>query len=89
MQQFLAWQGGDVDRNKYGDELNSQLTDDYLSGSERALAGLGGLQTATFRGTAKVKGIDLYYYRMVCEHGSIDMDFALQPDGKIGLLFFV
>jgi hypothetical protein len=88
MQQFLAWQGGTVDRARYSDDVNAQLSDELLDASEKAVAALGALQTATFRGISSAKGIHVYVYTMICDHGSIDMKFALQPDGKIALIFF-
>ena len=88
MQQFVAWQGGAVDRSRYSDDVNAQLSDDVLDASEKALAALGALQTATFKGISTAKSIHVYVYTMTCEHGSIDMKFALQPDGKIALVFF-
>ncbi len=88
LQQFVAWQGGTVDRSRYSDDVNAQLSDDVLTASEKALAALGALQSATFRGVSLAKGIHIYVYTMTCEHGSIDMKFALQPDGKIALVFF-
>jgi hypothetical protein len=89
VQQFLSWQGGSLDRDRYSDDVNAQLSDDTLTASEKALAALGALQSASFRGISRAKSINVYVYRMVCEHGSIDMEFALQPDGKIALIFFV
>lgn len=88
VQQFVAWQGGAVDRSRYSDDINAQLSDDMLDASEKALAALGALQTATFKGISTAKGIRIYVYTMTCEHGSIDMKFAVQPDGKIALVFF-
>lgn len=88
VQQFLAWQAGTVDRSRYSDDVNAQLNDELLDASEKAVAGLGALQSTTFRGISDAKGVKIYVYRMVCEHGSIDMKFALQPDGKIALIFF-
>ncbi len=88
VQQFVAWQGGAVDRTRYSDDVNAQLSDDVLDASEKALAALGALQSATFKGISQAKGIRVYVYTMLCEHGSIDMKFALQPDGKIALVFF-
>jgi hypothetical protein len=88
LQQFVAWQGGAVDRTRYSDDVNAQLSPDVLDASEKALAALGALQTATFKGISEAKGIHVYVYTMTCEHGSIDMKFALQPDGKIALVFF-
>jgi hypothetical protein len=89
VQQFLAWQGGTVDRARYSDDVNAQLSDDLLDASEKAVAALGALQSATFRGISTGKGgVKVYVYTMLCEHASIDMDFALQPDGRIALIFF-
>lgn len=88
VQQFLAWQNGTVDRARYSDDVNAQLNDDLLDASEKAVAALGALQTTTFRGISEAKGVKIYVYRMLCEHGSIDMQFALQPDGRIALIFF-
>lgn len=89
VQQFLAWQQGTVDRTVYSDDVNAQLNDQTLDTAEKSLAGLGGLQTAMFRGISKAKNVNVYVYHMTCEHGAVDMDFALQPDGKIALIFFV
>ena len=88
VQQFLAWQSGTVDRNRYSDDVNAQLNDDLLDASEKAVAALGALQTTTFDGISTVKTVKIYVYTMTCQHGSIDMKFALQPDGKIALIFF-
>lgn len=89
VQQFLAWQQGQVDRTLYGDEVNGELNDEMLDQATRTLANMGALQSATFLGTAHAKGVDVFVYKMTCEHGSVNMDFALDPDGKIGLIFFV
>lgn len=88
VQQFLAWQQGTVDRTEYGDEVNSELSDEVLDQGTKTLANMGALQSATFLGTAHAKGIDVYVYKMTCEHGSVNMDFSLAPDGKIALIFF-
>jgi hypothetical protein len=88
VQQFLAWQQGDVDRSLYGDEVNSELNDDLLDRAGKTLANMGALQSAVFLGTARAKGLDIFVYKMTCQNGSVDMDFALAPDGKISLIFF-
>lgn len=88
VQQFLAWQQGDVDRSLYADEVNAQLSDEALDQGERSLANMGALQSAAFVGTSHTHGTDVYVYKMTCEHGSVNMDFALTPDGKIALIFF-
>jgi hypothetical protein len=88
VQQFLAWQQGTIDRTLYGDEVNSELDDALLDRAGKTLANMGALQSAAFVGTARAKGLDIYVYKMTCQNGSVDMDFALQPDGKIALIFF-
>jgi len=90
VQQFLAWQNGTVDRSRYTDQVNDQLTDDVLDRGTKTLANMGGLQQATFRGISLSKGVTFYVYHMTCERGAIDMDFALDPSGsgKIALIFF-
>ena len=88
VQQFLAWQGGTVDRSLYADDVNDQINDVQLDRAAKTLANLGGLQTATFRGVSHPKGLDVYVYRMQCERASVDMEFALTPEGKIMMIFF-
>ncbi len=88
VQQFLAWQQGQINRSLYGDQVNSELTDDVLDRGTATLANMGALQSAVFLGISHTKGTDIYVYKMTCEHGSVDMDFALSPDGKIALIFF-
>jgi hypothetical protein len=88
VQQFLAWQNGTVDRNLYSDDVNDQLTDDMMDRATKTLANMGGLQKVTFRGISSTKGANFYVYHMTCERGSVDMDFALDTDGKVALIFF-
>lgn len=88
VQQFLAWQQGQVDRTLYGDEVNTELSDEVMDRATQTLARMGALQSATFVGTAHAKGVDVFVYKMACENGSVNMDFALAPDGKIALIFF-
>ena len=86
--QFLDWQAGTVNRAMYSDTVNAQLTDETIDHGSQGLARLGGLQQVAFRGISKASGVDIYVYRMTCEHGVVDMDFALTADGKIELIFF-
>ncbi len=88
VQQFLAWQTGTVDRNLYSERVNEDLTDDVMDRGTKTLANLGGLQKVEFRGVSVSHGVSFYVYRMMCQNGSIQMEFALDPDGKIGLIFF-
>lgn len=88
VQQFLAWQQGNVDRTLYTDDVNQELTYEVLGRGTQTLANMGGLQSAVFLGTSHVKAGDIYVYKMTCERGAVNMDFALTPDGKISLIFF-
>lgn len=88
VQQFLAWQQGQIDRSVYSDDINGQLTDDVVTEASRTLANLGPLQSATFRGISHAPQGDLYVYRMACGRGAVDMDFALDPKGKILRIYF-
>lgn len=88
VQQFLAWQQGQVDRALYSDDVNAQLSPEVLDRATSTLANLGGLQHVAYRGISRTKGIDIHVYRMSCENGAVDMYVATQPDGKIDLIFF-
>lgn len=88
VQQFLAWQSGAVDRSLYSDRVNADMTDELMDKGTKTLANLGALQSAQFQGIAAAKGVNFYVYKMTCSNGTIQMDFALDPDGKIGLIFF-
>ena len=88
VRQFLAWQQGQVDRTLYGDEVNTELNDEVMDQATRTLANMGAMQSVVFVGTARGKNLDVYVYKVTCEHGSVNMDFALAPDGKIALIFF-
>ena len=88
VQQFLAWQQGEINRALYNDNVNGQLTDDVLQSASKTLANMGALQSATFRGISHAKQGDLYVYHMLCDKGSVDMDFSLDPKGLIQAIFF-
>lgn len=88
VRQFLAWQQGNVDRNDYTDEVNQELSDEVMARGTQTLANMGGLQSATFMGTSHTKAGDVYVYKITCEHGSVNMAFALTADGKVSLIFF-
>ncbi|HET7813228.1 MAG TPA: hypothetical protein VFL13_02515 [Candidatus Baltobacteraceae bacterium] len=89
VREFLAWQTATVNRDLYSDTVNGQLTDDMLDRATKTLANMGALQTATFLGISKSKDASLYVYKMTCVNGSVNMDFSVDPSGKIGLIFFV
>jgi hypothetical protein len=88
VQQFLAWQQGQVDRSLYSDTVNDELTDEVLGNATKSLAHLGALQSVTFRGLSSAQKATFYVYKMTCERGAVDMDFALDPEGKVAVIFF-
>jgi hypothetical protein len=88
VQQFLAWQTGAIDRDLYSERVNGELTDDLMDKGTKTLANLGPLQNVQFQGISAARGANLYVYKMVCSRGTIQMDFSIDPDGKIGLIFF-
>jgi hypothetical protein len=86
--EFLAWQTGTVDRGRYADTVNNELSDDLLDRATKTLANLGALQQATFRGVSKARGVSFYVYHMACQNGAVEMEFSMDPAGKIALIFF-
>ena len=88
IQQFLAWQQGQLDRSLYAEAVNDELTDDVIEKASGSLAAMGALQSATFRGISHAKQGNLFVYHMMCDRGSVDMDFALDPKGLIQVIFF-
>ncbi|MFN2449155.1 MAG: hypothetical protein ABR508_05090 [Candidatus Baltobacteraceae bacterium] len=89
VQQFLAWQTATVDRDAYSETVNADLSDELLDRATKTLANLGALQSAAFQGVSKTKAASLYVYKMACANGTVNMDFSVDPNGKIGLIFFV
>jgi hypothetical protein len=90
VREFLAWQQGTVDRSHYSDMMNANISDELLTKSAAGLAHLGGLQKATFEGISTAPhGEKFYTYTMTCENGSVRMQFGFDPQGKIGLLYFL
>lgn len=88
VQQFLSWQSGAINRDLYSERVNGELTEELLDKGTKTLANLGPLQSVQFRGISAAKGANLYVYQMVCSKGTIQMDFSIDPGGKIGLIFF-
>ncbi|MDQ2871623.1 MAG: DUF3887 domain-containing protein [Candidatus Eremiobacteraeota bacterium] len=90
VREFLAWQNGTVDRGRYSDEMNANISDDLLTKSSAGLAHLGALQKTTFQGISIAgKGYRFYTYLMTCANGTVRMQFGFDPKGKIGLLYFL
>ena len=91
VREFLAWQTGTVDRSHYSDQMNANISDELLTKSAAGLAHLGALQKTTFEGIsiAGPTNQTFYTYTMACADGSVRMQFGLDQQGKISLLYFL
>ncbi len=91
-QQFVAWQAGIIKRNLYTPHVQGQMTDTVIKETSQQLGSLGPLLTAKYVGpvqtdTAPADSAN-YLYLMICQRGSIYMQFAIDHDGKIGGIVF-
>lgn len=91
-QQFVAWQAGIVKRALYTPQVQKQMTDAVVKETSQQLGSLGALLTAKYIGpvmtaTAPADSAN-YLYLMICERGSVYMQFAIDHDGKIGGIVF-
>jgi hypothetical protein len=90
--EFVAWQAGVVKRTSYTPAMQLKLTDDLIGQTARALGTLGALQSMQFLGPVDVDDAppnsQSYMYKVNCANGSVYMQFALTPEGKVaGMLF--
>lgn len=91
-QQFVAWQAGILKRSLYTPQVQAQMTDTVVKETSQQLGALGPLFTAKYIGpvqtdTAPADSAN-YLYLMICERGSVYMQFAIDHDGKIGGIVF-
>lgn len=91
-QQFVAWQAGVVNPKLYSDDMQAKMLPSTLADTSRNIGALGALISTEFEGPVLVDDApatsNSYLYQMTCANGSVFMQFALLPDGKIaGMLF--
>jgi hypothetical protein len=89
--QFVQWQAGVVNRSLYAPQTLPQLTDAKIADTSRVLAQLGALTDTVYMG--RWINPDLperrgYIYQMRCVSGNVYLWLGLDPDGKIGTIFF-
>lgn len=91
-QQFVSWQAGIVKRALYTPHVQGQITDTVLKETSQQLGALGPLLTAKYIGPVTTDtapaGSANYLYLMICDRGSVYMQFAIDRDGKIGGIVF-
>lgn len=91
-QQFVSWQAGVIKRSLYTKHVQSQMTDAVIKETAQQLGSLGPLLQAKFLGPVTTdtapSGSANYLYIMICDRGSVYMQFAIDRDGKIGGMVF-
>lgn len=91
-QQFVAWQAGVINPKLYSADMQAKMLPATLADTSRNIGALGALISTAFEGPVLVNDApatsNSYLYQMTCANGSVFMQFALLPDGKIaGMLF--
>ena len=90
--EFVSWQAGNVDLDRYADKAKAQLTPEKITNTSKQLGLLGALVKTewltplSFDGApAGVKG---YLYHMVCTQGAVYEQLVINGEGKIeGIVF--
>lgn len=90
--EFVSWQAGNVDLNRYSADAKVQLTPDKITKTSKQLGLLGALVRTEFLtpvvfedAPAGVKG---YLYHMVCTQGAVYEQLVIDAQGKVtGILF--
>jgi hypothetical protein len=91
-QQFVAWQAGVVNPKLYTQDMQAKMLPATLADTSQNIGALGPLISVEYEGPVLVDDApatsNSYLYQMTCASGSVFMQFALLPDGKIaGMLF--
>jgi hypothetical protein len=90
--EFVSWQAGVVDKSRYSEAMQGQITDDQVTQTSKNLSEVGALQHAEWVGLyaapPQVSGGKAYVYRMVCTNHPVYEVLVLGADHKIaGILF--
>ena len=90
--EFVSWQAGNVDLDRYSANAKAQLTPDKIASTSKQLGLLGALvQTEwyspmVFDGAPP--GVKGYLYHMVCTQGAVYEQLVIDAQGKItGIVF--
>ena len=90
--EFVTWQAGVVDKDRYTPAMQAQITADQVSQTSVSLSTAGALQHSEWVGLyaapPEVPGGRAYVYRMVCTNRAVYEIMTIAPDGKIGGIRF-
>jgi hypothetical protein len=91
--EFVTWQAGIVDKSRYTPTLQTQVTDDQVAHTSKALSSVGALQRTEWVGLyaapPDVPGGKTYVYRMICTNHTAYEELTLATDGKIAGIKFL
>jgi hypothetical protein len=88
--EFDAWQSGKIDLSRYVAEAAAIFTPDFVTKlSDQYLKPLGAVKSFTQLRSETVQGATLYFYRAVCDKGSIDQAISWNDAGKVQYIRFI
>jgi hypothetical protein len=92
VQQFVAWQAGNVNKTLYAPAVLSKLTDDKINQVSHALGTLGALTGTVYIGPFSAQDVPAdahgYIYQMQCREGNVYLWMIIDGQGKIATIFF-
>jgi len=83
-----AWESGKLDRSKYTDQANKQITDDIVTRASKLMGPLGAPTSFKYVGHAQQSGLDLTNYEAVFPQVTLIESIALDASGKIAFIGF-
>lgn len=90
--EFVTWQAGIVDKDRYTPAMQAQITSDEVAQTSKSLSAAGALQRSEWVGLyaapPDVPGGKAYVYRMICANRTIYEIMTVAPGGKIGGIQF-
>jgi hypothetical protein len=90
--EFVSWQAGSVDSNRYADVAKPKLQADKIASIAQNLGALGAFVRSEYIAPVYLEnpppGIKAYLYRMVCTEGAVYEEIILDAQGKVtGIVF--
>jgi hypothetical protein len=86
-QEFLAWQGGRINRSTYSPDAGGTYIDAYVSIVSPSLA-IGGVQTVRYQTASLLLGDIVYRYEITGPSGAVSVLYSLDSRGKTdGIVF--
>ncbi len=91
-QQFVAFQGGSINKEVYSAQLRPKLTDAMVADLSRKLSVLGPLVNMVYLGRFYTNDIPPdahgYIYQMLCNEGNVYLLTIVDGQGKIATIYF-